>query len=132
MNVFADTSAFYALLDADDDNHKRSASAWQELIKSDRHVLTTNYVLLETFALIQNRLGLDAVRRFQGDVIPVLRVEFITSEMHRLGMAALLAASKKHLSLVDCVSFETMRDLGIRSAFTFDVQFREYGFTAIP
>ncbi len=132
MDLFVDTSALYALLDADDQNHRRSADAWKKIIDSDQNVITTNYVLVETFALVQNRLGLEAVRGFQEDVLPVLRVEFVTPQMHRLGLAALFAASKRGLSLVDCVSFEVMRELGVRSAFTFDRHFRDYGFIVIP
>ena len=72
------------------------------------------------------------MREFQEDIVPVPHVEFVTPEMHRLGMAALLAASRRGLSLVDCVSFEVMRESGMKSAFTFDGHFREYGFTAVP
>ena len=132
MSLFVDTSAFYALLDADDAHHGQSASAWREIMASDQRLLTTNYVLVETFALVRGRLGLEAARDFQQDIVPVLDVEFITPEMHRLGIAALLAASRRDLSLVDCVSFEVMRELGMKSAFTFDGHFREYGFTPVP
>jgi hypothetical protein len=58
------------------------------MMASDQRLLTTNYVLVETFALIQGRLGLEAVRDFQQDIVPVLDVEVITPEMHRLGIAA--------------------------------------------
>lgn len=132
MSVFIDTSALFALLDADDSNHKKAAGAWRELVVSRESMITTSYVLVESCALIQNRLGFEAVRGFCDDLVPVLTVEFVTSDIHRLGTAALLAASKRGLSLVDCVSFETMRELGIRSAFTFDRHFREYGFTVLP
>ncbi len=132
MAVFVDTSAFYALLDADDGNHSRSAEIWRQIMASDEQdVVATNYILVETFALLQSRLGLQAVREFQEDLVPVLSVEFVTPEIHRLGIAALLAASRRGLSLVDCVSFEVMRDLGIKSAFTFDGHFQEYGFSPI-
>lgn len=129
MATFVDTSAFYALLDADDENHTGSARVWREIMESDEAVVTTNYVLVETFALVQSRLGLDAVREFQEDIVPVLQVEFVTSEIHRLGIAALLAAARRNLSLVDCISFEVMRNSGIKSAFAFDNLFREYGFS---
>jgi len=129
MATFVDTSAFYALLDADDENHAGSARVWREIMESDEAVVTTNYVLVETFALVQSRLGLDAVREFQEDIVPVLQVEFVTSEIHRLGIAALLAAARRNLSLVDCISFEVMRNSGIKSAFAFDSHFREYGFS---
>jgi len=131
MAVFVDTSAFYAFLDADDENHTRSAEAWSRMMESDENAVTTNYVLVETFALVQSRLGPEAVRGFQEDVVPVLHVEFVTPEIHRLGIAALLAASRRGLSLVDCVSFEVMRDLGIKSVFAFDGHFRQYGFSPI-
>jgi len=132
MSVFVDTSAFYALLDADDENYGPSAGTWREMMASDENVVTTNYVLVETFALLQNRLGLRAVREFQENIVPILDVEFVTPEMHRLGTVALLAAARGGLSLVDCVSFEVMRGSHIKSAFTFDGHFREYGFTAVP
>jgi predicted nucleic acid-binding protein len=132
MAIFVDTSAFYALLDADDENHVRSAETWRRLMLSNEHVVTTNYILVETFALVQSRLGLEAVREFQEAVAPVLSVEFVTPDIHRLGIAALLAASRRGLSLVDCISFEVMRDLGIKSVLTFDGHFRQYGFSLVP
>ena len=132
MSIFVDTSAFYALLDADDAHHRKAAGAWREIIDSGQDIVASNYILVETFALIQSRLGLEALRSFHDEIVPVLSIEFITPEVHRLGIAALLAASKRGLSLVDCVSFEVMRESGITSAFTFDPHFREYGFTIIP
>lgn len=69
MSMFIDTSALYALLDADDENYVSSASTWDTLITSDERIVTTNYVIVETFALIQNRLGLRALREFQDDVV---------------------------------------------------------------
>jgi uncharacterized protein len=127
--IFVDTSAFYALLDADDQNYAQASEIWRDMIEAEEDLVTTNYVLVETFALIQNRLGLEAVRQFQDDVVPVLTVEFVTQEIHRLGIAAVLAASRKNLSLVDCISFEVMRDMGIKSAFAFDDHFPQYGFS---
>ena len=132
MRIFIDTSAFYALLDCDDDNHLKGKRVWTEILEAGHTLMTTNYILVETFALLQRRLGLDAVRGFQEDVIPIVHVEFITSELHRSGVAALLCASRRRLSLVDCVSFEAMRYSGINTAFTFDSHFEEQGFSMVP
>src|SRR5512143_3848554 len=128
MRIFVDTTAFYALLDRDDGNHQKAKKAWVEFLEGTPALMTTNYVLLETLALLQSRLGLEAVRRFQENVVPILKVEFVTPELHRAGTAALLSTSKRKLSLVDCVSFAMMRDLGIRIAFTFDAHFKDQGF----
>jgi predicted nucleic acid-binding protein len=132
MRMFIDTSAFYALLDRDDENYSKGKKAWTEILEAGHTLVTSNYVLVETFALLQSRLGLDAVRGFQEDLVPILHVEFVTSDPHRLGVAALLSASRRGLSLVDCVSFEVMRNSGIKTAFTFDSHFKEQGFSVVP
>jgi predicted nucleic acid-binding protein len=62
----------------------------------------------------------------------MLRIEWVTAAHHASGVTALLIASNRKLSLVDCVSFETMRRLGFRIVFTFDQHFSEQGFTCIP
>jgi uncharacterized protein len=131
MKVFVDTSAFFALLDRDDDNHEKAARAWEQLIGKDSILFTTNYVLIECFALIQHRLGMEAVRIFQEDISPVLNIEFVDSATHKTGVSSLLAASRRKLSLVDCISFEVMRLLDIRNAFAFDPHFTEQGIRCI-
>jgi predicted nucleic acid-binding protein len=132
MRVFIDTSAFYALLDRDDENHRRAKDLWTHLLKNENTLLTSNYVLVEAFALIQHRLGVEAVRGFQNDILPLVNVEFVAAELHRSGMNALLSASRRNLSLVDCVSFEILRTLEIRTAFAFDPHFKEQGFHILP
>jgi predicted nucleic acid-binding protein len=132
MRAFIDTSAFYALLDRDDENHRRAKDEWTILLKNGNTLITNNYVLVETFSLIQHRLGIEAVRGFQNDILPLVNIEFVDSELHRSGVSALLSASRRNLSLVDCVSFEMMRTLETRTAFAFDPHFKEQGFHILP
>lgn len=132
MRIFIDTSAFYALLDRNDANHQRARSAWIGLLSDENTFLTSNYVLVETFALLQHRLGMEAVRGFQNDVLPLVNIEFVLSEIHRSAVSALLAITRRSLSLVDCVSFEMMRNLEIKAAFAFDPHFKEQGFDILP
>ena len=132
MRTFIDTSAFFAILDRDDAKHQKAKQIWGYLLQYETTLVTSNYVLVETFALLQNRLGLAAVRAFQEDVLPLVNVEFVTPDTHRSGIAALLLAQRRNLSLVDCVSFDIMRTLGIKDAFAFDPHFKEQGFLEAP
>jgi uncharacterized protein len=134
MRIFIDTSAFFALLDRDDENHQKAKRVWTDLLNNENGnaLVTSNYVLVETFALLQHRLGLDAVRGFQNDVLPLVNIEFVLPEIHRSGVSALLSASRRNLSLVDCVSFEMMRTLEIKTGFAFDPHFKEQGFNLLP
>lgn len=131
-SIFIDTSAFLAVLDADDDHHAPAKRAWGEILASGALLVTSNYILVETFALVQNRLGLQALRVFQEDIVPLLSPRWVDATIHAAATSALLAANRKKLSLVDCVSFEVMRHAAIRSVFTFDRHFSEQGFDCVP
>ena len=50
---------------------------------------------------------MESVRVFQEDVLPLINIEWIDKAVHEAGISALLTASRKKLSLVDCVSFES-------------------------
>ena len=132
MVVFIDTSAFLAILNGDDKNHSAARNVWNKLLDSENVLISNNYVLVESFALIQRRLGMIAVRVFHEDILPLINIEWIDSAIHKSGISALFAASKRKLSLVDCVSFEIMRTLGIKNVFAFDPHFTEMGFKSIP
>jgi predicted nucleic acid-binding protein len=56
-------------------------------------------------------------------------MDWRTTAYGRVG--AVLAAARKKRSLVDCVSFQIMRQHGVRSAFCFDSHFREQGFDVL-
>ncbi len=128
MNIFVDTSALYAVLDRDDANHSAAKELWTALLRETAGMFTTNYVLVETTALLQHRIGMAAVRAFHEDIVPLLQVDWIAEEGHRAGVEAVLAAGRKTLSLVDCVSFQSMRQTGLHQAFCYDRHFKEQGF----
>jgi predicted nucleic acid-binding protein len=132
MSVFVDTSAFFAVLDADDGNHDAARQVWEDLLTQEAVLVCNNYMLVETLALVQSKLGITAVRTFQEDIMPVLNVEWVDESTHQVGIASVLAAARKELSLVDCVSFEIMRRLGIKTAFAFDHHFEKQGFECLP
>jgi predicted nucleic acid-binding protein len=123
-----DTSGIFALLDADDKHHRAARAAWGRLVSEREPLITTNYVIIEVTALLQSRFGIKSVRAFHESILPLLRIEWIDQESHNMSLKALLYHSKSRLSLVDCTSFEQMRKLGIRTAFTYDRHFREQGF----
>ena len=102
-----------------------------ELLAGDEALLTSNYVLVETCALLQRRHGIGYVRRLQTEAVPVLRVAWVTSEQHEAALSGLLAANRRDLSLVDCTSFVLMRELAIARVFARAPHFAEQGFSVV-
>lgn len=131
MSVYVDTSAFLAVLNADDHAHPPARQRWQQLIESSQPLFCNNYVLVETMAVLQSRLGMEAVIAFQNDVKPILTVLWIDEDLHQRALSALLAARRRRLSLVDCASFESMRLMGLQQVFTYDMHFEEQGFEVL-
>ena len=132
MTTFVDTSAFFAVLDADDKMHSKARREWERLLETDTVLQTTNYVLVETSALLQSRIGMDGLRGFAADILPVVDIIWVDTGMHLSAQHSLLVASRRDLSLVDCVSFEAMRRLKIDKAFSFDAHFSQQGFEVLP
>jgi len=132
MNVFVDTSGFYAVLDADDEKHDAARSVWKKILESPNRLFTSNYVLVETLALIQNRIGMECVGVFTADIQPLVNVFWVDEGTHKSAHHALLVSARRSLSLVDIVSFEVMRRLDLTHAFCFDVHFAEQGFHVLP
>jgi predicted nucleic acid-binding protein len=132
LTTFLDTSAILALFDADDPRHPEVDSVWKEIILSEEPLVSSNYILVETLALVQRRLGMDAVQAVQRDIVPLLEIEWLTDDIHQAAMAAFLRASRRKLSFVDCSSFEVMRRRGIVRALAVDGHFGEHGFEQVP
>ncbi len=132
MTTFVDTSALYALLDEDDVNHKAAARWFADFGRDPENLLVThNYVVVETAALVQRRLGTVATRVLFDAILPALSVRFVDEALHRTALSAHLAGSA-NVSLVDRTSFEQMRHDRIDQAFAFDSDFAREGFPTVP
>lgn len=126
--ILIDTSAFYALLDGSDNNHLAAKRIFLQLLDAQETLLTHNYMVVETCALVQRRLGIRAVQAFQLELLPLLKLHWVNETTHQLAVAALLAAQSNKVSLVDRISFQIMRDYTLEVAFAFDQGFLTEGF----
>ncbi len=86
MTVFTDTSALYAIMDADDTHHEEAKDIWFRYLDHHADFVCHNYILIETIALLQNRIGMDSVTTFVHDVLPVIHLEWITPDLHHTGL----------------------------------------------
>lgn len=129
--VFLDTSACLALLNANDDHHPRAQRAFASLRTRQAPLVSTSFVLVETYALVGSRLGLDAVASFRADFAPLVEIVWVDEALHNAGLDLLLERRKRLLSLVDAVSFVTMRRAHMTDAFAFDPHFEQEGFSLV-
>ncbi len=110
--IFLDTSAIYALADAADDNHEAALRLWQQAQDSGRAIVTHNYVLVESAALLHNRLGKDAAEKLLKDASH-LQVHWVAEDLHQQAVSFLDTNATSGISFVDAVSFLVMGHHGI-------------------
>jgi predicted nucleic acid-binding protein len=129
--VFVDTSALLAFINPKDESHDRALRAFETLEERRAPLLFTSFVVVETYALLGRRLGLEAVREFRRALAPLIEVVWVDETLHEAGLDLLLERRKRKLSLVDAVSFVAMRERGIEEAFAYDPHFEQEGFSLV-
>ena len=130
--MFVDTSALFAILVEDDQHHEEAIRVWADLARRREPVYVTGFLLAEITALLQSRAGLSVLAAFRDRLLRHLTIIWTDARLYRQGLEAAIAAGRRDLSVVDCISFATMREQGIGRAFTFDPHFAEEGFEVVP
>lgn len=130
--IYIDTSAFLAMVNSDDPNNEIALQTWKTLVENREKIICNNYILIESIALIQRRLGLEAVATLHNEIIPVIQIDWLDEKLHNTIMQAVISTNRRALSYVDQSSFNTMYRYDIQTAFSFDDHFRKQGFDVIP
>lgn len=130
LKVFVDSSFFKALIDSKDEFHKKAKRILKNLEKEEAALITSNYILDETFTLIRVKCGLKFVDRFRKNLSlssQVIKIIRITIKDEADAWKWFLNDWSK-LSFTDCVSFALMKKLKLSRVATFDQHFKKAGF----
>ena len=114
-----------ALLDADDADHARAVGAARQIASEKRPSFITNYIEVETHALLLRKLGRSLAREWllTGGLAVVRALPADEQRAKEL----LARHTDKDWTLCDAISFAVLEARHVRSAFTFDHHFRQYG-----
>ena len=128
----ADTSALLALAMRNDRNHEAAV----EFVRRNPQArfVVTELIVNEVATRARARAGAGPAAALARSLLESRRYElvFVDMELLRGAVERLARLSDKRLSLTDCASFELMDQLGLTSAFTFDSDFRDCGYTMVP
>lgn len=132
--TFVDTAAFLARYLSKDQYHRAALDSWRELEQADEPLVTSNFVLDETFTLFGRyaHYSFAAERAkiiYTSKALTILRPG-LDDELVALELFTKYAEHR--ISFTDAVSFVLMRKHGIAQAFTFDRHFAHAGFEVVP
>ncbi len=132
--VFLDTSYFKAWIDDKDEFHDRALNLLEQLEReSEIELLTSNFVIDETFTLLRVKSGVEVAQKFykflegKGSEIDLVRVT--AGDERKVWNWFWKKWSK--LSFTDCTSFAIMKRLELKQVATFDEHFAKAGFEVI-
>ena len=131
--IFVDTSAYYALADDGERNHEAAIRIIHQFIREGAELLTTNYIIAETHALLLNRLGYSIALQVITELYRSrTHIYHVKEAQERRAFEIIRTYSDKEYSLVDAISFATMELFHLKQAFTFDHHFSQFGFWLLP
>lgn len=128
--IFLDTAFFKALVDIRDDFHPQADKMWQRIKQEGTKLITTNFILDETFTLLRVRCGFFAALDLRERLVAGLKRMKIVRVMVDDEIEAWnwFVHEWKDLSFTDCTSFAVMKRLGLTRVATFDQHFASAGF----
>jgi predicted nucleic acid-binding protein len=123
--VLWDSSAVLALLDRDDADHEAAREVATRLARERRRSFVTNYVEVETHALLLRKLGRGIAREWLLTAgLPTVRVSLREEQRAR---EIIGAYADKDWSLCDAMSFAVIEQRRVAAAFSFDRHFEQFG-----
>jgi len=135
--VFVDTGGWIAMSVARDQFHKRAASYYRKISKKNVPLVTSNYILVETYTRIRYDDGHAKAVQFNSVIqeaikIGRLHLEWVAPAIHQEAWKSFEDFSDQVFSFVDCTSFVIARNIGVMEVFGFDEHFKTMGFILRP
>lgn len=131
--IFIDSSFFKGLIDIKDDFNESAIKIWENFRQKKIPLITSNFILDETFTLIRVKCRLSAAMELRERILAgAKRIKIIRISVSDESKAWNWFQNEwKNLSYTDCTSFAVMKRLGITDVATFDEHFGKAGFKII-
>ncbi len=131
--AFVDTSGWVGLFVANDRNHKKAVSIFDDINSSKALIYTSDYVIDETITTILAR-GNHKQSVLAGEALitsKIIKIIYVSGDYFQSTWELYQKYKDKMFSFTDVSSFVIMKNLGIRKAFAFDREFIQAGIELI-
>ena len=132
-DVFVDSFAWIAAINKSDNHHEVTLRIFEDLLGKQAKLFTTNYVIVETINALSKVEFRKAVVEFMDklETSPSVEIIKITDETYNEAWRLYQQRMDKDWGITDCTSFEVMKMLNIKRAFTNDKHFEQAGYSLV-
>jgi len=138
MTLFVDTSAWVAIKDRREKHHAAATAYLAEVAERKERLVTTDFILDETYTLLLYDIGYDATVEFKREIdllsgTPALDIIHVGPAVQAEAWTVFERFNRDKLwSFTDCSSYVVMRTHQIAECFGFDEDFAQMGFRVNP
>ena len=130
MRIFLDTSGLIALSDEKDKNHIRAKDYLKEKVQKGARFVVGKNILVEYIDGVTKRVGkekgIEELDRMYNSKLLVIEA-FSEADWDK-ALRYFRKYKDQQIDLTDCLSFVIMERLDMKTAFTFDNDFKTHGF----
>jgi uncharacterized protein len=135
--VFIDSSAWIAILDRNNPNHKISRSYYENLLNKNIRLVTNNFCVDNTISFLKLITGNEQTKKFLSiideSVLTInLHVDWISRRIRRNAMELFLNSSNAKLTLQHFYIQESLKRKRVDFIFSFDPLLKEFDFPVMP
>ncbi len=133
-SIFVNTSGWLALYNPNDRNHEAAKDLWEDLRERPIRLVTTDYVLDQTFTALKVFGSLHAAQAFNELVknSMLIRLFMADSVIFDRAWNVFVDDEQSHWTFTDCINYAVVQYLGVSEVFTFDPGFSAPGMVTIP
>ena len=129
--VLIDTSAIFAIISPLDRFHDRAAATYGNLLDQGDRLYITSYIIVETAALVQRRLGFETLRTFIQSIQGIIDILWIDRVSHEEAWRRMMERGGTRISLVDWSTI-VVAEQTRAAIFAFDQDFASQGVPVLP
>lgn len=137
MRVFIDSSAWYALLHAEQAEHDAAKDYFLKLLESRARLFSTITEINQAVFLIKRDCGLASAQEFtkvidEAALTTNLHISWLTRRLRRNSLKHFFSFKESEIELRHCIIFEEIRKKKINIIFSFDKRLKIFGVPIMP
>lgn len=127
--LLVDADAFVALVNPSDSNHQKAKFLRNQISDQEFQLITSDPAFGEAITVISQDTGLELAVRFAEEALSS-SVEFIEVDaaLRRKALDIFKKQTSKNSRFTDCVNMAIMKEKGLDTIFSFDVQYKKNKF----
>jgi len=135
--VFIDSTAWLAILDENNINHKFAREYYEKLLDQNSKLVTNSFVIDETLSALKMNFGNDFAQKFleivDESVLTInIKVDWISRRIRRNALNNFLKSSTANLQLRHYYINESLKRKKVDIVFSYDQNLKSFDFPVMP